>query len=345
MSYIFLYLFLAVLCLLGIQLCPTGADIKKTMNRLHELRFVFTVLIIFSHCTLPFFSLPRILLPLSKISTFGVGYFFISSGFGLACSVASKPNYLHDFRKKIVNLLWITLFSSVVSTLIRNTMLGGHQILQLVNWYMPALTVLYLIFYVSCRIFPENKFRRVVFLSGAVFVITSLLCAFDAVTGQDHRVYYISEMTFPFGVFIYEYADLLAGFLKKKYALPLIVSAELVFSFLAVTVPEKSLPDLVFHNLMLFPFGLLLIWLLDKFKVSNRILRTVNPYTPFLYLFQFVVLDVVKSYYIASARPFDSLYFWSVLFFTCILAVALQHLYNFIGAEAHKHFCPNRSKL
>lgn len=345
MPYIFLYLFLAVLCLLNLQFCPTGADIKKTMNRLHELRFVFAVLIIFSHCTLPFFPVPRILLPLSKISTLGVGYFFISSGFGLACSVASKPNYLHDFRKKIVNLLWITLFSSVVSTLIRNTMLGEHQIFQLVNWYMPALTVLYLIFYASYRIFPKNKFRRVVFLSGVIFFITSILCISDAVTGLNHRVYYISELAFPFGVVIYEYADFLASFLKKKYALPLIVTAELVFSFLGITVPEKSLPDLIFHNLMIFPFGLLLIWLLDKFKVGNRILRTMNPYAPFLYLFQFVVLDVMKNYYITTSLPFDIFYFWSVLFFTCILAVALQHLYNFIGAEVHKHFCPNRSNL
>ena len=345
MPYILLYLFLAALCLLSIRFCPTGADIKKTMNRLHELRFIFAVLIIFSHCTNPFSPMPHILLPLSKISTLGVGYFFISSGFGLACSVASKPNYLRNFWKKIVNLLWITLFSSVVSTLIRNTMLGEHQIFQLVNWYMPTLIALYLVFYISYRIFPKNKFRRVAFLSGVIFIITALLCAFDAVTGLNHRVYYISELAFPFGVFIYEYADILASFLKKKYALPLIVAAELIFSFFGLTVPEKSLPDLIFHNLMIFPFGLLLIWLLDKFKVGNRIISAMNPYAPFLYLFQFVVLDVMKNYYITNARPLGIFYFWGVLFFTCILAIALQHLYNFIGAEVHKHFCPNRSTL
>ena len=202
MPYILLYLFLAALCLLNIRFCPTGTDIKKTMNRLHELRFIFAVLIIFSHCTNPFSPMPRILLPLSKISTLGVGYFFISSGFGLACSVASKPNYLRNFWKKIVNLLWITLFSSIVSTLIRNTMLGEHQIFQLVNWYMPTLIALYLVFYISYRIFPKNKFRRVALLSGVIFIITALLCAFDAVTGLNHRVYYISELAFPFGVFI-----------------------------------------------------------------------------------------------------------------------------------------------
>lgn len=345
MSYILLYLFLAALCLLNIQFCPTGTDIKKTMHRLHELRFIFAVLIIFSHCTNPFSPMPHILLPLSKISTLGVGYFFISSGFGLACSVSTKPNYLHDFWKKIVNLLWITLFSSVVSTLIRNTMLGKHQIFHLVNWYMPALTVLYLVFYISYRIFPKNKFQRIVFLFGVIFITTSSLCIFDAVTGLNHRVYYISELAFPFGVFIYEYADYLAELLKKKYALPLIITAELVFSFLGITVPEKSLSDLIFHNLMIFPFGLLLIWLLDKFKVGNRIIDAMNPYAPFLYLFQFVVLDVTKSYYIINDHSFDIFYFWNVLFITCVLAIALQHLYNFIGAEVHKHFCPNRSKL
>ncbi len=342
MPYIFLYLFLALLCLLNIQICPTGTDIKRIMNRLHALRFIFAVLIIFSHCTAPFFPLPHILLPLSKISTFCVGYFFISSGFGLAYSVASKPNYLHNFWKKIVDLLLITLFSSVVSTLIQNTVLGTHQTLHLVNWYMPTLILLYLIFYISYRFFPKNKFRRVVFLSVVIFVITSVICVLDTVTGLNHRVYYISELAFPFGVFIYEYADFLASFLKKNCALPLILAAEIVFSVLALAVPQKGLPDLIFHNLMILPFGLLLIWLLDRFKISNHIIRTMNPYAPFLYLFQFAVLEILKNYYVTSAHPFDIFYFWGVLLLTSVLAIALQHLYNFIGAEAHKRFCPNK---
>ena len=188
--------------------------------------------------------------------------------------------------------------------------------------------------HVSHRIFPKNKFRRVVFLSGVIFIITAILCIFDAVTGLNHRVYYISELAFPFGVIIYEYADFFAAFLKKKYALPSIIAAELVFSFFAITVPEKSLPDLIFHNLMNLFFGLLLIWLLDKFKVGNRILRTMNPYAPFLYLFQFAVLDVTKNYYITNARPFESSTsgaccfspaYWLLYFSTCIILLGQKH--------------------
>ena len=76
---------------------------------------------------------------------------------------------------------------------------------------------------------------------------------------------------------------------------------------------------------MILPFGLLLIWLLDKFKISNHIIRTMNPYAPFLYLFQFVVLEILKNYYVTSAHPFDIFYFWGVLLLTSVLAIALQH--------------------
>lgn len=168
MPYIFLYLFLAVLSFKYAVLSN-----RRRYQKDHEPSAWATLCFCSTDHLFPlykpFFPMPHILLPLSKISTLGVGYFFISSGFGLACSVASKPNYLRNFWKKIVDLLWITLFSSVVSTLIRNTMLGEHQIFQLVNWYMPTLTVLYLIFYVSHQHFPKKINSGVSFFFPALY--------------------------------------------------------------------------------------------------------------------------------------------------------------------------------
>lgn len=337
MTYIVLYLFLLALCVWNIRLAPAGMNVRTAMNRLNKLRFIFAVLIVFTHCSLPYRHLPFILFPLRKISTFGVGYFFILSGYGLAYSAANKPNYLQHFWKKIGNLLWITLFSSVLSTLIKNMVLGWGAPLRLINWYMPAIITLYLIFYAAYRIFPESRNTRNFFLFGVVFAVILMVLYADNFTGNNYRNYYISEMAFPFGVFIYEYANTIASFMKKKSAIFIIVAAEIIFGGIAFTVPERGVLDLVFHNLMLIPIGLLLIWLMNKLEINNPVLKTMNRYSMFIYLFQFPVLVILKNAYLSNERPFDVFYFVGVLGLTCILAVIIQHVYDRIGAMISRY--------
>ena len=337
MAYLVLYILLAALCIPNLRFAPANMDIKTTMDRMNRLRFIFAIFIVFTHCTLPYEYLPHILLPLRKVSTFGVGYFFTLSGYGLAYSAAHKPDYLRGFWKKIANLVWLTAFSSVVSMLIKNIAFGGGEALRMINWYMPAMIALYLIFYVGYSIFPESKWMRNVFLVGAVLVIMGVICGIDNLTGLNHRNYYISELAFPFGVLLYEYSDVIAGFMKKKWAVLLIIAAEIVVGGAALVVPEKSLPYLLLHNLMLIPVELLMIWVLDKVEINNVILRTMSRYSLFVYLFQFPILEILKRWYITNERPFDVLWFLGCLGLTCVLAVALQTVYDFAGKALHKN--------
>lgn len=336
MIYLVLYLFLAVLCLLNIRFVNADMDIKVIMNRLNKLRFIFAILIVFTHCTLPYKHLPLILFPLRKVSTFGVGYFFILSGYGLAYSAANKPNYLHNFWKKIGNLLWLTIFSSVLSFLIKNFALGWSEKFRLINWYMPAIILLYLVFYGVYCIFPQSKNKRNICMFGTIFAMMLMVLFFDHVTGNNYRNYYISELAFPFGVCIYEYADYISEFLKKKGALLLVIIAEIIFGGIAFTVPEREVLDLIFHNFMLVPVGFILIWLMNRTEIDNFILKTMNPYSMFIYLFQFAVIVILKNHYISNERPFDVFYFVSCLGLTCILAVIIQNLYHCIEAIIKK---------
>lgn len=341
MVYIILYILLAVLCAWNIHFVAADMDVKIVMNRINKLRFIFAILIIFTHCTLPYKYLPHILFPLRKISTFGVGYFFILSGYGLAYSVANKPNYLDHFGKKIGNLLWITIFSSVASALIKNIALGWSEPLNLINWYMPAIIALYLIFYVVFRVFSQSKNLRNLCLTCAVFAGILIVLYFDNFTGNNYRNYYISELAFPFGVLIYEYADLISRFLKKKYAIFLVIMAEIIFGGIAFSVPERGLLDLIFHNLMLVPVGFVLILLMNKIEINNLILKTMNRYTMFIYLFQFPVLMILKNYYQTKERPFDVFFFLACLGFTCILAVIIQIIYDRVGMMVNTCFHSN----
>ncbi len=328
MNYLVLYLLLAGLWGLNIRFEPAAMDIELIMSRLNKLRFIFAILIIFTHCTLPYEQLPLVLLPLRKISTFGVGYFFICSGYGLAYSVAYKPHYLDNFWKKIGNLFWLTVFSSVVSGLIKNIAFGRWNTFRPINWYMPAMIILYIIFWVAYRMFPKAKNKRNIFLVMAVFAAMVLVCWADHITGQNHRNYYISEWAFPFGVLIFEYANIVSGFLKKRFSLFVIILTEVIFGGAALVVPERGLWDLVFHNFMLLPAGLALMWLMDKVVVDNFVLKMMNRYTLFIYLFQFPISELLKNYYISNNRPFNVFWFLGYLGLTCVLAVVLQNLYH-----------------
>ena len=53
MVYIILYILLAVLCAWNIHFVTADMDVKIVMNRINKLRFIFAILIIFTHCTLP----------------------------------------------------------------------------------------------------------------------------------------------------------------------------------------------------------------------------------------------------------------------------------------------------
>ena len=336
MSYAVLYLFLAGLCLFGIQFAPTGMDIREVMNRMNRLRPIVAIILIFGHCALPYAKMPLLLLPFHKASTFCVGYFFVLSGYGLAYSVDNKRGYLDHFGNKIVNLIWITVFSSVVSMLLKSFAFQTWEPLKLINWYMPAIIVMYLVFYAVYRLFPEAGSKRVFWLFVVLFLLIAAVCGYGKLVDRNYRNYFISELAFPFGTWIYEYADEFSAFLKKKTALLFIVLLELVFSGAALTIPELGLMDLIFHNLMLFPFVLLLMWILDKISVSNCILKNAARYTTYIYLFQFPFLEILQQYYLTAQRPFDMFYFLGCLCLTCILAYVVQRLQDSIRAVVHK---------
>ena len=117
--------------------------------------------------------------------------------------------------------------------------------------------------------------------------------------------------------------------------------AEIIFGGIAFSVPERGLLDLIFHNLMLVPVGFVLILLMNKIEINNLILKTMNRYTMFIYLFQFPVLMILKNYYQTKERPFDVFFFLACLGFTYILAVIIQIIYDRVGMMVNKCFHSN----
>ena len=138
MQYIILYIVLLLLCLPGLKIkingCNNTIAIQKNAN---ALRGIFAIFIIYTHCTLAYDYLPFLLIPLRKVSTFGVGFFFILSGYGLAYSFGAKDNYLRGFLiRKLPHIAVAAVVSRVIS-----------QIFMLLFWGTPLSVAAKYIFY------------------------------------------------------------------------------------------------------------------------------------------------------------------------------------------------------
>ncbi|WP_026659669.1 acyltransferase family protein [Butyrivibrio sp. AC2005] len=101
MQYAVLYIIVLLVIIPGVEFKHIGLEgVVPVQKNVNNLRGLFAILIIFTHCTLAYNNLPQLLLPFKKLSTFGVGFFFVLSGYGVAFSYNSKDNYLENIMTK-----------------------------------------------------------------------------------------------------------------------------------------------------------------------------------------------------------------------------------------------------
>ncbi len=330
MQYIVLYLLLLLILLPGAKYERKGIDdlvcVQKNIN---NLRGIFAIFIIYTHCTLAYSELPVLLIPLRKVSTFGVGFFFILSGYGLAYSYNSKKKYLDGFlKRKISKILFTALFSRVITQIIIFFAIGRDFsikcILSDMNWYIWALIVLYFVFYLAYSIFGD-KCLRVLCVWFIVVFITCMLC----ICSQKGimllgRSYFISEWAFPFGITIYEYREKIERIISKQRVILIVIMLMLIgFTFaLSLNAKDYSILDLVGHNTMLIPFFFFVFLICKYYVFNNWILNYLNVISFELYLYQFGIFVVLQE----CLNSLDISYFLLSVLLTVILASLVKNL-------------------
>lgn len=329
MQYIILYVFLFVLCTFGVKIAPdVETNILNIQNRVNNLRGVFALFIILTHCTLAFDTLPILLIPFRKVSTFGVGYFFVLSGYGLAYSYTNKENYLRDFYKKIMHILWIALISRIVSMILSVILLNERssviEIFTGMNWYIYALIVLYGIFYISYKFIPKRNIRFLV-ICCLTFLMTMVALYFRL-----GRSYYISEMAFPLGIAIYEYKDSIERGIDKYNSLVFVFMTVIlvVLFYLTLKVDDYTFSDFILHNLMLVPFYFFVGITCRYMIFDNLVLRFLKKYSFEIYLYQNIVFSYLKS-----RLPYiNVIYFILSILLTVVLSWVVNNIYIIIVA-------------
>ena len=345
MQYIVLYVFLAIVCLLGLSYNkPALNDVIQIQKNANSLRGVFAIFIIFTHCTLAFQTMPALIVPLRKVSTFGVGFFFVLSGYGLAFSFHTKKDYLKGFiiEKVIKKIAFAAIVCRVISKLllvlfIKDTFkMPISQFFIGINWYIYAMCILYISFYLVYTLVKNSRYRLSV-LWLLVILITIIFLYVSKVfhaPGID-RSYFISEWAFPLGVTIYEKREELDKLMNDyPIRLFLFMLVFLAATFVGATkVSEYTILDLVTHNLMLVPFYYFVMLACRYITFGNPILKFLNRISFEIYLYQFAVLIIAKEY----IDQINVMYFVYVTVLTILLAYIIRCLNVLISKVSVRH--------
>lgn len=329
MQYIILYIILAAICLPGIKINDVrNENVVSIQSKVNLLRGVFAIFIIYTHCSMVVSPLPLILFPLRKVSTFGVGFFFVLSGYGLAYSFNKKNNYLDGFLyKKISKILTTAVVSRIIAEVVLHFSIGDELsiggIFKYMNWYIYSLIVLYILFYLVYK-FSTKRLARTIGIWSATVILTFAVLSYVNNVHDIGRSYYISQWAFAMGLSIYEYRDELDDLLKHHIIMTniiMVICLGVTFA-LAMKANEYTVLDLLSHNLMLFPFFYFVMIICRDFTFDNPVLRFLNRISFEIYLYQFMILSMLKE----ILPTINVLYFIYAVIGTVVIAWAVNEI-------------------
>ncbi len=259
--------------------------------------------------------------PFVPIGYLFVALFFFCSGYGLMKSYDTKENYLnHFFIRRCLRPILILVLSDLILILLmvylpriyrpENTILiptpfhmGGAILLNDYSWFIYAILIMYLFFWISFRFFNRT------IATILVCILTTLYIAFC-----DWWMYgnwwYNSIVLFPLGLIFAQRESALVSVIQKKY-IPTIVSTGILF-LICFCVGEytpyllglsgNSYHYFVWHWVVLIAqmisavcFVLLLILSSMKLKIRNNVLGFFGTVTAEFYLMHILWMRLIGS--------------------------------------------------
>lgn len=294
---------LIVLYKIRIRADRQEAGFHEVQSNINELRGIAAIIIILSHSTMAFDRTPLLLMPFAKSSTICVGFFFVLSGYGLAWSDSNKKDYLDRafLYKKLLYLFLLSILAYIYIFLISIVChyFAGTAIIHvsvsswwnITNWYLKMQGLMYILFFAAYR-FIKNKKASCWVLGGALTAICLLFCIFHI----GGRSFFISELSFFFGVMLYEYSNAIKKLFCKKMPYVMILTVILaIVSLAAFKVKSYSIADFFFHNLLCISVYSIICILFYYIKMDNGILKFLNGISLELYLCQFALFDLYKA--------------------------------------------------
>lgn len=317
---------------------------SSIQSNANSLRGLFAIMIILSHSTMAFESVPTLLVPFAKISTICVGYFFVASGYGLAWSNSNKKDYLSNkfLMKKILYLVCLAVLAYIYLLLIqiinyyffdgKNIQVSISAWWKSTNWYLKMQGLMYILYFCVNRCIRNKK--KACWLLGVILLSICMTCCISKMVG---RSYYISELCFWFGIVLYEYGDWIKKCFDKymKYVM-LLIGILCMISLGAFVVKKFTIADCVFHNLLCISACFVMIIFLYYFKIGNVVLSFFNKISLELYICQFGLFDLYKAIFRTLQIKPNFGYVFFVLVSDILIALLAMNVNKIVSNRINK---------
>lgn len=315
-------------------------DDSFSVSDTRAMKGFFALFVILHHlCTYISDAFPSLKL-FEHAGFLAVGGFFLISGYGLRYSATHREDYLKGFFKKrllpiavpyyIINLFYIALryvFGALTKDYVILSLFGVHL------WYVTAICVLYVGFYLSHRIFGKRGGR----IAATVFtVLYAVVCLLWNRLGGNAILgfwWYNSVICFVIGIWYCDGRDKLHGILKKfYYPLLALLLAVLFFTYVLAAKAENksSLWVLLLQVICAGAFSVTVIALQMKLRIGNAFLYLCGDMSLELYLTHAIMISFFRSG--INIGPFTvhlasgDLYFTAILLGTWAMSLSVHLL-------------------
>lgn len=243
------------------------------------------------------------------MGAFACAMFFFISGFGLLCQYKNKENYLESFIRKrfskilvpaiIVSGIYLIfkflLYDDYTVSSVFFSSIEGHTPIVDNSWYIIELIVLYLMFYLTFRMYDfliVKKNLLIIYPIMVLFVLSLLLVVFFVFINWGSN-WYISTLAFPLGCYVASEKDKIASFINKyKICFILVFSVIIIVStyyskilnVLHLEIFDITLIKTILNIISNLLFCLLIYSLSCFFIVDNRIISFLSSISYELYM-------------------------------------------------------------
>lgn len=265
-----------------------------------------------------------------------VSVFFFVSGYGLMKSFKTKEGYLNNFiNHRILPILIQFLIMNILYYIFRLIIGDGYSVIEFLKsfingkttmyygWYILEIIVLYIVFYIACKVFNKKHNNIVLFTLFATIIMNIIMY----IAGYD-TCWYRSNLCLTMGMFTALKEHKINKLISKRKALSIFVlSITFVIGFILCQFIDNRILNCILFQLTLLVLQLDIYAVLIKFSFKGKIINWLGKNSLYIYILQAIPIYFMKYVYMIN-NPY--LYTFIVINATIILAYIYKGIEKFI---------------
>lgn len=297
----------ALVLILKIKYSGNGKfyDDNFSVAQTRALKGVFAIYVVFHHlCTYLADFFPSFY-AFKHIGFLMVGGFFMISGYGLMYGVKNKPNYLKGFFSNriltilvpyyIINIFYLYA-NKITGQLTKEYIIGSLFGFNL--WYVMAITILYIAFYFSFKVFGNKHGVKSISLSTLAYIVVMYILYKFFNRYLLGFWWYNSAICFAIGILYCNFKNKADSLLKKHYIPFLLFTVALIvptYCYTSLHFNDGTTSVLLAEILCSMAFSGLVLLLSIKFQIGNPVLNLCGDLSFELYLSHALFIYALRS--------------------------------------------------